>query len=292
MGDAMDAGTVTVDEVSEGGAVPHVRVRNDAAKAVLFLFGEEILGAKQNRVANASFLVPAGKEVVLDVSCVEAGRWSRRRGQHFGSSERVISHALRRRMARNVRESRALGQRFDADQQSVWQQVDERLDASGVSSPTGSYSDYAESRRFDLDEISEAFSCLDGQVGFVACIGGQVVGLEAIGCPEVFRASFQKLLHSCAVDAVDATFIEHAHGLDRPGVDSPEDFVRAVAETPFRRGPSLGAGEDLRLAGPRSEGCALVVDGALVHLQASPVIEEPSPSRKSSLRGLLRRSRG
>jgi hypothetical protein len=65
------------DALEDGfsGHVPHVRVENRAATAVLILFGEELRGAKQNRVANASFLLPPREERVIDVSCVEQGRW-------------------------------------------------------------------------------------------------------------------------------------------------------------------------------------------------------------------------
>src|SRR5512134_1911684 len=57
LGSALAAGSLAVDELHESGEVPHVRVANAGDVAVLVLFGEELRGAKQNRVANASFLV-------------------------------------------------------------------------------------------------------------------------------------------------------------------------------------------------------------------------------------------
>ena len=45
---------------------------------VLILEGDELIGARQNRVANSSVLVPAGSEIILPVLCVERGRWSYR----------------------------------------------------------------------------------------------------------------------------------------------------------------------------------------------------------------------
>ena len=68
LSDAMERGDLVVDEVSEGGRVPHARVENRGDVAVLVLFGEEIRGAKQNRIANASFLVASKSSVVIDVS--------------------------------------------------------------------------------------------------------------------------------------------------------------------------------------------------------------------------------
>ena len=89
---AASRGDVLVDELRTGAQVPHVLVVNRGDVAVLTLFGEEIRGAKQNRIANASFLVPALGEVVLDVSCVEQGRWSRpHRGVRFSSTGRSFA---------------------------------------------------------------------------------------------------------------------------------------------------------------------------------------------------------
>ena len=63
--EAMEAGSLRVDEVGEDGSVSQVRVINQGECPVLFLFGEEIRGAKQNRVANATFLVPAKTKLVV-----------------------------------------------------------------------------------------------------------------------------------------------------------------------------------------------------------------------------------
>lgn len=249
-----------------------MRVTNRGHRALLFVFGEEILGAKQNRVANASFLVPAKSEVVLDVSCVEAGRWSRARGGRFRGSGQVLSHSLRRKMATKVAAARRRGLGFHSDQGEVWHDISERLDLSNVASPSSAYADYLDSRSTDLDELAKAFRPLDNQVGFVACIGDQIAGIELIGEPAVFRASFQALLRSYAIDAVDASIVRQIDGAqpkDGPRFDAPEPFLEALARARFTSSPSLGAGEDLRLEGGGVSGCALIHDD-LVHLTAFP----------------------
>jgi hypothetical protein len=73
--EALAAGTLRVTEVSEGGSVPRLSAVNDGDKAVLILDGEELVGAKQNRIANLTILVPAKRTIPIPVSCVEAGRW-------------------------------------------------------------------------------------------------------------------------------------------------------------------------------------------------------------------------
>jgi hypothetical protein len=278
LAEAMEAGRVSVEEVGEGGHVPEVRIRNDGDTAVLFLFGEEILGAKQNRVANASFLLPGHSDQLVDVSCVEAGRWSRRGREAFVSSSEVLSPALRRKLARSVHELRASGGssrlRFSSDQGEVWREIEGRLHHANVPSGSSAYADYRRSRSRDLAELERAFRPVERQVGFVAALGDEVVGLEVIGRSEVFAHHFRGLLRSYAIDAVDAGLLkqmEGAEGRHARGArfEAPEAFLDALARAEVEAGPSLGVGDDLRLGGVVVEGCALA-HGGLVHLTAFP----------------------
>ncbi len=78
------AGDVEVDEVSSAGSVPDLHVTNRLTDRVLLIDGQELIGAKQNRIVNTDVLVPASTKITIPVSCVEAGRWSfSRRG--FGA---------------------------------------------------------------------------------------------------------------------------------------------------------------------------------------------------------------
>src|SRR5689334_10631592 len=71
-----------VTEVSEAGSVPFLKVANGADQPLLLLDGEELIGAKQNRILNTTVLVAARAEVNIPVSCVEQGRWGYR-GRQF-----------------------------------------------------------------------------------------------------------------------------------------------------------------------------------------------------------------
>jgi len=273
LGEAAAADAVCVEEVGALGIVPNVRVVNRGDRAVLVLFGEELRGAKQNRIANASFLVGAWSEVVIDVSCVEAGRWAQRDSLRFRLPSSVASHALRKKMALHVAESRRAGEGFDADQGAVWEEVALRLDHSRVRSATSSYSDYLEARASELRGLEQAFRSVPGQVGFVASIGEEIVGMEAIGRPYAFARAMPGLLQSYLIDAVDHALVRErnlAGATSRrsaPGFDAPEPFLDALRAAEGTTSPSLGLGLDLRLHGPRVAGCALV-EGEVVHLTA------------------------
>ena len=55
---AMERGLAEVTEISEGGSVPQLGFVNRGDAPVFLLDGEELVGAKQNRILNLSLLVP------------------------------------------------------------------------------------------------------------------------------------------------------------------------------------------------------------------------------------------
>ena len=73
--DALEAGTLTVGEVGSG-TVPGLRVENRGESAVLVLDGEQLIGARQNRMTNRTVLLGAQSTTVIPVSCMEQGRWN------------------------------------------------------------------------------------------------------------------------------------------------------------------------------------------------------------------------
>ena len=54
LAEALRYGVIVVTEVNAGGSIPDLKVINNADSSVLLLDGEELKGAKQNRVLNAS----------------------------------------------------------------------------------------------------------------------------------------------------------------------------------------------------------------------------------------------
>ena len=74
--EALDRKLVEVTEVDAAGSVPDLLVKNCGKRSVLIIDGEEVVGAKQNRVVNTSILLPAESTTKIPVSCTEAGRWA------------------------------------------------------------------------------------------------------------------------------------------------------------------------------------------------------------------------
>ena len=93
--EALETKKVIVEEISEGGSVPELRMTNFANRCVLIVDGTELVGAKQNRIVNASFLIPPESVTRIPVSCVEQGRWGYK-GREFASSRHFSPHRIRR----------------------------------------------------------------------------------------------------------------------------------------------------------------------------------------------------
>src|SRR5713101_8287413 len=87
-----------VTELDAAGSVPELLAKNPLDHNVLLYDGEELLGAKQNRILNVTVLVPARSATTIPVSCVEEGRWSTR-SAHFTPSKHTAYPQLRRRKA-------------------------------------------------------------------------------------------------------------------------------------------------------------------------------------------------
>ena len=65
--EALARGDVRVTETSEAGEVPELRLENRADQPVLLVDGEELVGAKQNRVLNLTILAPAKATITIPV---------------------------------------------------------------------------------------------------------------------------------------------------------------------------------------------------------------------------------
>jgi len=265
-----------ITETGPEGAVPELRASNPLDEAVLLYDGEELAGAKQNRILNVSVLIGAQAKLVVPVSCVEQGRW-RTMSRSFSSAGHVAHAQLRRVKARALGgEPLARG----AAQGAVWDSVDRRLEALDVASRTRAHSDAFHVHRRRLDDLGTAFQVLPGQCGAVFGIGDTLC-VDAVSRPDAFAALWPKLRDGYLLDALDR--------LDRAPT-RPERvlrFVDEVTEAELTRAPAAGLGVDLRLRGASVIGSGLELDGELLQLSAFTTPSESVEGRiaRPSLRG-------
>jgi hypothetical protein len=65
---ALAQGVVEITEVNQGGSVPDLKLINKSTSKLLVVDGEELIGAKKNRIVNASFLIAGQTEITIPVS--------------------------------------------------------------------------------------------------------------------------------------------------------------------------------------------------------------------------------
>jgi hypothetical protein len=189
--EALEKSHLLVTEVSSGGSVPELKVVNKAAIPVLLLDGEELLGAKQNRVLNTTILVNEKSEVVIPVSCTEKGRWTYI-SPAFRDSDTIMSPGLRSEKASSVTTSLSSTGQYRSDQGTVWRGIDEMAEKADTVSRTGAMKDIYEQKKENLDEYLQAFHCIPGQKGFLVFLGGEPVGLDFISKEKAFKDSSRK----------------------------------------------------------------------------------------------------
>jgi hypothetical protein len=261
--EALERGCARVTEVSEQGSVPELRFVNDCDRPVLLLDGEELVGAKQNRILNLSILVPAHKTIVVPVSCVEAGRWHAQ-SEEFGSAKRAHYAAGRAQKASQVSASLGSTGTRRSDQSQVWEDISAKAERMQSFSATEAAAALYDTHRAGLDEYRRAFSPVAAQLGALFTLNGRVLGLDLFDSPRTLSSLLPKLVESSALDAIDAGGEGSADG----GREEAGRFIGAVAKAEIERFDALGLGEDLRLRAPHIAGGALLAEGRVVHLCA------------------------
>ncbi|MCZ6830035.1 MAG: hypothetical protein O7F73_10690, partial [Gammaproteobacteria bacterium] len=200
--EAQAEGLAVVTEVSESGSVPTLLLENNADVSLFLLDGEELIGAKQNRILNLSLLVAANTRLEIPVSCVEQGRWSHR-SREFDSADRAFFSRGRARKAEQVSRDMAMFGSRGADQMAVWSDIECKMDSMAVNSDTAAIADVYEHFSTPVDEYVEAFQVGDTQVGACFSINGEIRGMELFDVSSTCNKLMPKLIRSYALDAID-----------------------------------------------------------------------------------------
>ena len=238
--------------------MPELRLINRGKLAILVVDGEEIVGGRQNRIVNKSFLIAAGTAIDLPVTCVEHGRWHET-APRFSSGESAPASLRNEKFDAVTRESERVPGQAVADQGAIWEGVAAREAASGSHSPSGALHAIYEKRGGDLATYLEAFPYPRDAVGLVVALNGRMAGAELFDQARTAEVLWPKLIRGYALDAIGGR-IGLAVGRDRA--------IRFLARTHHAHCdvfPSLGLGEEVRLTGDGVVGSALTHDGTLVH---------------------------
>lgn len=262
---AMDSGTLLVTEVDASGNVNRLKLRNNARQPVLLVEGEELKGAKQNRIVNASFLI-AGKTVTtIPVSCVEERRWSYDT-RKFRSGKKVMHASLRREAQSCLIDNLSTGAGHRSDQARIWSHIAEKSQRMNAHSPTMAMSDVFEQAEDQLTAYADSFHPMEQQAGAIFAIDGTVAGLECFGSCDTFGLFFDKLIHSYAMDAIECVETSAKTPSVQPA--KAKAFVESVKKAKGQRHPVVSIGATISFESRIAAGTALAEGKRIIHMSA------------------------
>ena len=261
--EALQQNVLSITEKDEGGSVPELLVRNKGALDVIVLEGEELRGAKQNRVLNTTIIIPAHSEMVIPVSCVEQGRWGYR-SRNFSSGGNVLYPSLRSLSHGSVTSSLRQRSSYDSDQSGIWANIRSKSARMDVDSHTSAMSDILDSSLTpDADGLlQQEFQYQDRQIGFLAYIGGGFAGGDVFGSTDLCAKQLKKLLRGYYLDALD-------DGVRFPAL-SAEEILAQVSTARHEQFDAIGKGAEMRFETPKIQGAWKLVGENVSHLSVFP----------------------
>lgn len=260
--------SVVVTEISDAGSVPELVVQNKLDVRVFLMDGQELVGAKQNRILNTDVLVPAMATLKIPVSCVEQGRW--RHTSNSFSPGKTASYSTRARKPERVKDALRRSGRHDADQGAVWNEVEASLAKCRVTSPTMALSDGYAARNAELATFRESLQLPDDAVGLAIFHGTSFRGLDIFDRHSTLKYFWESLVDSYAIEWLgvkpEAQAVEGE--LEQKMVREILDRTASGAWESFA---SPGEGRDWRLEDPDFTGSGLICDDkSVLHLQLFP----------------------
>jgi hypothetical protein len=271
---ALASHSLVVTEVSQGGSVPTLMARNVGSAGVLMIDGEELAGAKQNRVLNTSVYIKPGQEIVIPVSCTEAGRWNYQTST-FEDSGYVSAPAIRLAANESVTSSLRRSGTFVSDQGRVWNEVGLLQQRHKVRSATSAAREVYESKRETTRRREMVFECRPGQIGVLALWLGRVAGLDVVTSPEAYSRLHTRLVSSYAIDAPSGP----ASSVDDDR-ETAGEWLAGLARVQVTEHESPGNGFSYRFTGDRLVGSALAVDGNVLHAVAFATLTAPGHNER------------
>jgi hypothetical protein len=201
-----------------------VHVSNDSTRPLLLLGGEVILGGQQDRILGQDTVVPAHEKMVVEVFCVEHGRWSGQR--EFSAANGFADSKLRVRA------------KYKSDQQAVWAEVAKKNATLAAKPSTGTYRNLAVGAEGDKAKkpfrdrlTSELGKLTEGKelIGLVAAVNGRVTSVDVFANPSLFAAYRDKLVDSIVMSAVDVPEQPKAPPASAADVDKFVEQAEAAA---------------------------------------------------------------
>lgn len=256
---AIESEAVEITETSESGHVPELLIKNIGACPVLIPEGTIVSGGKQNRVVNISVVIEARAQSVIPVSCVEHGRWSH---SHSFEPSHFAPPSIRANKTRSVLNNIRDHHTACSDQSAVWREVSDRLKTMNTQSVTECLNDAYTTAGESLNAYTSNISLPENTAGIIVCINEHVSGMDMFDSPLPFKALWNRLAESYALQAIVDRSGKPQRGFN---IDSfIQDITNAVALSPL----SIGSGIGITINTETLAGCGVYHNNKLCHLSA------------------------
>ncbi len=250
---AMKSGKAKISEV---GNVDMVSLNYSGNNPLFVMDGEEIIGARQNRVFNTSFITESVKEFTAPVSCVEEGRYQGKKD--FIPSEVIAYPELRSIIATSTTKSLKATHSFKADQSSVWESVKKTLNVLKTSSQTLSMHDgYTDKKEMFFSE----FIPDKDTIGLIAYTGKKPLGVDIFGSHSLFKELSTRIVSS---------YLFGAYGV-KGRFAKPDGFFDKLREIKdWQAFDGIGKGKELRYIGNKIVAKATIFKEKPAHISMFP----------------------
>ena len=240
--------------------MPDLLVENKGDVRVLFLEGEELVGAKQNRILNTSVLVAARSKIKIPVSCVEQRRWGYK-SRYFGTSGSVSPSKLRRVLKAPVSKSVKENRGYRSDQGEVWKEIACLHAAHGIDSGTAAMSDAFDTYEDRIIAYRANLKYVNGASGVAVAIGDRVVAVDLFDKPATCQKVWDRILSGVVFDALEAGKSDKV-----ASVADVEQLVAAACDLGWEQSEAVGEGEEYRAESKRGDhASALALEETVVH---------------------------
>ena len=189
---------IQVNEVSESGNVPQLSIQNKSNFPCFVMDGEELIGAKQNRITNSSFLIAPHSSSIIPVSCVEQNRWNYN-SRNFSASENIIFNKGRKEKFQDIHQ----GHNYQADQSRVWSNIQDKMSNLDAMNDTSSMNKIYKSKKSELEDYVSKFQAQENDIGVIYAIGDKIEGIDIFHGSYLFKQYLPKIIKSCVLEIIE-----------------------------------------------------------------------------------------
>ncbi|MFZ4523653.1 MAG: ARPP-1 family domain-containing protein [Bacteroidales bacterium] len=212
-------GGLIISESNGNGVVGKLIAVNNTGSFLLLTDADVLSGAKQNRVLNKSTLLSPYSKTIIDVSCVERGRWQYTT-RNFTSPATSADATLRKTKAQSLSEDMLQPEDNFRTQQKVWSHISFSLSEEGYASATESYSDLVFHKEKKQKPRYPVFEPENGCNGLAVLIDRKIACVDIFGTEEVYKHYFPKLR--------DSAFLQAIAGKEKQVMDVHEAFFKVL----------------------------------------------------------------